>query len=149
MDALTRATLVYLFLLVLFRIAGKRTLAEITTFDFVLLLIIAEATQQALLGEDFSVINCFILVAPLVLLDIGLSLLKDWSPSFERLIDGLPVVVVKDGELLHDRMKKLRIDEDDILESARRLQGLARLDQVAYAVLEKNGGITVVPKKET
>ncbi len=149
MDALTRATLVYLFLLVLFRIAGKRTLAEITTFDFVLLLIIAEATQQALLGEDFSVINCFILVATLVLLDIGLSLLKEWSPRFERLIDGLPVVVVKDGELLHDRMKKLRIDEDDILESARRLQGLARLDQVAYAVLEKNGGITVVPKKET
>jgi uncharacterized membrane protein YcaP (DUF421 family) len=57
MESVLRATAIYVFLLLVFRITGKRSLAQITAFDFVLLLIIGEATQQALLGEDFSVIN--------------------------------------------------------------------------------------------
>jgi uncharacterized membrane protein YcaP (DUF421 family) len=146
MDAVIRASGVYVFLIVLFRIAGKRSLAEITTFDFVLLLIISEATQQAMLGEDFSVTNCFLIVATLVGLDIALSLVKRRWQKFEALLEGLPLILVKDGELMKDRMYRSRVDEDDILEAARRLQGLARMDQIAYAVLERNGGITVIPK---
>ena len=70
MDAVLRAIAVYLVLLLLFRVAGRRTLAEITTFDFVLLLIIGEATQQALLGEDFSVTNAVIVIATLLFIDV-------------------------------------------------------------------------------
>jgi uncharacterized membrane protein YcaP (DUF421 family) len=146
MDAVIRAAAVYVFLLLLFRVSGKRSLAEITTFDFVLLLIVSEATQQALLGEDFSIINCFILVSTLTAIDVALSLVKRKWPNFEKYAEGLPLILVKDGELLKDRMHRSRVDEDDILESARRLQGLARMDQIAYAVLERNGGITVIPK---
>jgi uncharacterized membrane protein YcaP (DUF421 family) len=76
MDVILRGIAVYVFLLLVFRIAGRRTLSQITTFDFVLLLIIGEATQQALLGDDFSVTTGFLVVATLLVIDIGLSLLK-------------------------------------------------------------------------
>ena len=131
--------------LVVFRISGRRTLAELTTFDFVLLLIIGEATQQALLGEDFSFTNAVLVIVTLVTLEIGLSLLKGWTPSLGKLLDGTPMILVDHGHVLRDRMHKARIDEADILESARRLRGIERLDQIKYAVLEVSGGITVIP----
>jgi len=146
MDAVLRGAAIYLLLLVLFRMTGRRTLAELTTFDFVLLLIIGESTQQALLGEDFSVINAFVVIVTLLAIDIGLSLLKGHSPALERLIDGVPMIVVENGHALKERMQRARVDERDVLEAARRLRGIERLDQIKYAVLEVSGGITVIPK---
>lgn len=146
MDAVIRAAAIYCFIWLVFRIAGKRTLSETTTFDFVLLLIIAETTQQALLGEDFSLTNAFILIATLVGIDIVLSLVKLRFPRVEKVVDGEPVVLVADGRPLDDRMKRARVDRQDILEAARRLQGLERFEQIKYAVLEQSGGITIIPK---
>ena len=97
MDAVLRALAVYLFLLVLFRVSGKRTLAEITTFDFVLLLIIAETTQQALLGEDFSVTNSFLLITTLIGVDIALSVFKQRYPRLDNAIEGQPMILVEHG----------------------------------------------------
>ena len=145
MDAVLRATAMYLMLLVVFRGSGRRLLAELTTFDFVLLLIIGEATQQALLGEDFSFTNAVLVIVTLVTLEIVLSLLKGWAPFLGKLLDGMPMIVVDHGRPLRDRMHKARIDEEDILEAARQLQGIERLDQIKYAVLEVSGGITVIP----
>jgi uncharacterized membrane protein YcaP (DUF421 family) len=145
MDAVLRATAMYLMLLVVFRVSGRRMLAELTTFDFVLLLIIGEATQQALLGADFSFINAMLVIVTLVTLEIVLSLLKVWVPFLGKLLDGTPMIVVDHGRPLRERMHKARIDEEDILEAARRLQGIERLDQIKYAVLEVSGGITVIP----
>ncbi|WP_119462739.1 DUF421 domain-containing protein [Rhodospirillaceae bacterium SYSU D60014] len=147
MDAVLRAFAIYAVLLVLFRISGRRTLSQMTTFDFVLLLIIGEATQQALLGEDFSLTNAFLVIMTLLAIDIGLSLVKQRSKTAEKLIDGVPMIIVENGRLLHDRMRKSRIDEADVLEAARRLQGLERLDQIKFAVVEVSGGITVIPKE--
>jgi uncharacterized membrane protein YcaP (DUF421 family) len=145
MDSVLRATAVYLILLVIMRIAGKRTLAQITVFDFILLLIIGEATQQALLGEDFSITTAAIVIGTLVSLDIGLSMLKQRSKTLDRIIDDTPVVIVDHGKLLQDRMDRSRIDEQEILVAARELHGLERLDQIKYAVLERSGGISIVP----
>lgn len=145
MDAVLRATAMYLLLLTVFRVSGRRMLAELTTFDFVLLLIIGEATQQALLGEDFSFINAMLVIVTLVTLEIVLSLLKGWAPFLGKLLDGTPMIVVDHGRPLRERMHKARIDEEDILEAARRLQGIERLDQIKYAVLEVSGGISVIP----
>lgn len=145
MDSVLRATAVYLILLVIMRVAGKRTLAQVTVFDFILLLIIGEATQQALLAEDFSIINAAIVIGTLVLLDIGLSLLKLRSKTLDRIIDDTPVVIVDHGKLLIDRMARARIDEQEILIAARELHGLERVDQIKYAVLERSGGISIVP----
>lgn len=145
MDAVLRAGAVYVFVLVIFRLSGRRTLSEMTAFDFVLLLIIGEATQQALLGDDFSVTNAFIIILTLVTIDIGLSLLKDRAPKFAKVMDGIPTIIVENGRPLRDRMEKARIDEDDVLEAARELRGLYRIEDIKFAVLEASGKITIMP----
>lgn len=146
MESVLRAAALYAFLLVLFRITGRRALSEITTFDFVLLLVIGEATQQALLGDDFSLINAFVVIATLVLIDILLSLFKERSPRVGRFLDGVPLIVVEYGKPLTERLRKARLTEEDILEAARQSQGLERLEQIRFAVLEKNGQISVIPE---
>ncbi len=147
MDAVMRAVVIYLGLLVVFRMTGNRSLAQITVFDFVLLLIISEAAQNGLVGNDYSVTNSLLLIVTLFTLDIGLSLIKGKLPKLERLVEGVPVLLVRDGEPLRDHMEKSQVDEQDILEAARKLRGLERMEQVKYAVLERDGEITVVPKR--
>lgn len=145
MDTIIRAAFVYFLLLLLFRLSGKRTLAQITTFDLVLTLIISEAIQQAMVDTDHSLTNAFLLVVTLVGLNVLLSVAKQRFPRLERLIEGVPTVILEKGRLHHDRMQKERVDDADILEAARELQGIARLEQIRYAVVEKDGRITVVP----
>jgi len=147
MDAIIKAFCIYVFLLILLRLAGKRTLGEMTSFDFVLVLIIAETTQQALLGDDFSLTNAMVLIGTLVGLDIVLSLMKRKWPKFDRLVEGVPMIIVEHGKPLWDRMYKARVDESDVLSAARELQGLRTLDEIEYAVLERSGSISIVPKR--
>jgi uncharacterized membrane protein YcaP (DUF421 family) len=146
MDAVLRGASVYLILLVIFRISGRRDLSKITIFDFVLLLIIAETTQQALLGEDWSITNSVLLIITLLGINLGLALWKQRSRILGQLIDGLPVILVDDGNLLYDRMRKSQVDESDILTAARESRGLERMEQIKYAVLERSGGISIIPK---
>ena len=147
MDAVLRAVVVYGFLLVIFRIAGERTLSSMTTFDFVLLLVIAEATQQALIGEDFSVTASLVVITTLVGLDIGISLLKDRSTLLHKLVDGVPLIIVENGKPLTDRMHRARVDESDVLQAAREHQGLEHMEEIKFAVLERTGEISIVPKR--
>ena len=147
MDTVIRAACVYALLLLIFRIAGKRSLAQITTFDLVLTLIISEAIQQAMVDNDNSMTNAFILVITLVVLDVGLSLLKQRSKRVDRILEGLPVIVLEGDTLHKDRMMRERIDESEIVGAARAAHGLERLDQIKYAVVEPNGRITVVPRE--
>lgn len=146
MDSVIRATCVYALLLVIFRIAGKRSLAQITTFDLVLTLIISEAVQQAMVDNDNSVTNALILVVTLVGLDIGLSLLKQRSTTIDKVLEGTPLIIMEKDRLLQDRMSRERINEEEILSAAREAHGLERLDQIKYAVVETNGRITIVPR---
>lgn len=146
MNTVFRAVCVYAILLIIFRIAGKRTLAQITTFDLVLTLIISEAIQQALLDGDDSLTNAVILVITLVSLDIGLGLMKDRSNKLDRLVEGLPVVILERGQALQDRMHSEGISEGEILAAARAAHGLERMEQIKYAVVEQTGRITIVPR---
>jgi uncharacterized membrane protein YcaP (DUF421 family) len=145
MEAVVRGATIYLVILILFRISGNRSLGHITSFDFVLLLIISEATQQALLGDDSSIVSALLVIITMVSLDIGISLWKQRTPRVDRLIDGVPILIVADGKPLKDRMDKERVDENDVLAAARERQGLERMDQIKYAVLERNGGISIIP----
>lgn len=146
MDAVLRAAIVYLFLLVVLRVAGRRTLAQITTFDFVLLLVIGEATQQALLGDDYSLTNAFVVILTLLGMDLVLLGLKQRFPVVARMTESLPLVLVEHGEPIPERMTKARVDVDDVLEQARTSQGIERVEQIKYAVLERNGSISVIPR---
>ena len=146
MNPVIRGLAVYLFVYVVFRILGKRSLAEITTFDFVLLLIISEATTDALIGEDYSLTACFIMVCTLVATDYLFSLIKQKSAWFQVASDGAPLVLVDNGKPLIKRMEKSKVDEEDVLEAARLTQGLQHMTDIKYAVLERDGSISIIPK---
>lgn len=148
MDSVIRAVSLYLVLLVVTRFAGRRTLAQVTVFDFVLLLIIAETTDQALLGDDFSLTNAAIVIVTLALTDVILSYAKAWSPALGLAIDGTPTVLMSGGELDTHALRRARVDVSDILQSAREKQGLKRLDQIDCAVLEMGGAISIIPKEQ-
>lgn len=147
MNAITRGLLVYLFLLVVFRISGKRTLSQATTFDLALLLIISETTQEAMIGNDHSLTHAMLLITVLVATDIVLSLAKRSWPRLDRWIDDIPLVILENGKPIAERLHKCRVDEGDILEAARLSQGLERLEQIKFAVLERNGEISIIPAK--
>jgi uncharacterized membrane protein YcaP (DUF421 family) len=145
METILRAAAVYLILWLLMRVSGKRTLAQVTVFDFVLLLVISQASQQALLGDDLSVTSAFLIVVTL----IGIHLLFTFAayrwPAFDTFANDVPLVLMEDGRLIHDHMRRSKVSEDDILEQARIAHGLERMDQIKYAVLERTGGISIVP----
>jgi uncharacterized membrane protein YcaP (DUF421 family) len=147
MESVLRTLAVYVFLLVLFRLAGKRSVSELDTFDMLILLIISEATQGALIADDYSLTTSFVVITTLVLSGVALAFLKQKSPALRRLMDGLPVLLVDDGKLLHDRMEMLRVDIDDLLEAAHLQEGIGRIDEIRYAILERNGKIAIIPRK--
>jgi uncharacterized membrane protein YcaP (DUF421 family) len=148
METVLRSAFMYLFVLFVFRISGKRSLSQITTFDFILLLIISEATQQALLGDDFSIVNAAVAIATLVVLDAAFSWFEGRSAGFERLVGSLPVILVDHGRLLEDRAKREGVTLSEILSQGREKHGLERLDQFKYAILERHGGISVIPTED-
>jgi uncharacterized membrane protein YcaP (DUF421 family) len=145
MESVIRGVAIYGVLLVVFRLTGKRSLGQITTFDFILLLIISEAIQNGMVGQNYSLTHAFVLVLTLVVIDVGLSLLKRRAPLVEKWLEGVPLVIVEHGRPLLDRMKKSRVDESDVLSFARRLHGLERMEQIKYAVLERSGDISIIP----
>lgn len=146
MDPVIRSAAVYVALLVFLRLAGRRTLIQMTSFDFVLLLIIGEATQNALLQNDSSVTNALLVVLTLISLDIAFSYIKQRVPIVARWIDGVPMIIVWDGRPLTDLMVKARVSEVDVLTAARESQGLERMEQIKYAVLETTGSISIIPR---
>jgi uncharacterized membrane protein YcaP (DUF421 family) len=147
MESVVRALVVYVLLLVLFRMAGKRTLAHTTTFDLVLLLIISEAISNGLTGSDYSITNAALIVVTLILADIGLSLMKRRSPRLEALIDGLPLLLFRDGRPIGEHMARERVDMEDILAAARERQGIGRAEDIDEAILERSGEISVIPQR--
>lgn len=147
METVIRGAVIYVVLLIIVRLSGRRTLAQMTAFDLVLVLICAETTQQALLADDFSITNAVILIVTLFTLDIGLSYVKEHWQLAEKVLDGVPTILVTEGKADERAIKRSRIDVDDIMHAAREKQGLERLDQIKFAVLEAGGDITIVPKQ--
>ena len=148
MNAVFRALIVYLFLFIIIRLSGKKSLSESNTFDFVLLLIISEVTQQALVGEDFSLTASFIAISTLVGIDMLFVLFKSKWKLFGKIAEGAPLLIVNKGEPLWKRMKLAQVEYEDILEAARLKHGIYSMDKIEYAVLEKDGSISIIPKEE-
>ena len=145
MDSVIKATVVFFALWAILRASGRRTLGEMTAFDFVLFMIIGGSTQRAITGQDYSLMNALLLVATFVTLDVALSILELKSPFFRRVLNAMPMILVENGYPITERMQRARITPDNILASARRLHGLERIDQIKFAILEATGEITIVP----
>jgi uncharacterized membrane protein YcaP (DUF421 family) len=147
MDAVLRALAVYTIVVLVFRLAGKRTLDAVTLFDFVLLLIIAEATQQALLGDDLSITNAALVVTTLVLTDKGLAVAANRFEWIDRRLNNVPLILIEDGLIHGQRIRRSNLSLDDVLQSARQGHGIERMAQIKYAVLERDGTVSIVPRQ--
>src|ERR1700741_3173847 len=108
MDTVVRSVIIYFVLWGLLRLSGRRTLGKLTSFDFVLLLVIGGVTQRALLGQDYSVTNALLVIVTLILTDVTLSFLQRDFPRLARIFNGEPMIVVEDGRPLPKRLKHAR-----------------------------------------
>ena len=122
MDSVLKACVVYFVLWAIIRISGRRTLAEMTAFDLVLFLIIGGSTQRAITGQDYSLTNALVLVATLVAIDVGLSLVEMKSPLIRRILNATSTILVENGKPMRYRMRRARVTEEQVLASARRLR---------------------------
>ena len=146
MDSVLKAVVIYLVLWLLIRLSGRRTLAQLSTFDFILFLVIGGATQRALIGQDYSLINAFVVITTLIVIDVLVGLVERDSSFFRKIVRGVPTILVDDGHLLTGRMRRARVTADEILERARVLHGLETLEQIKYAILEASGEISIIPR---
>jgi uncharacterized membrane protein YcaP (DUF421 family) len=140
-----RAVLIYIVFFIGLRLFGKRELGQFTTFDLVLVLLVANALQPAITGPDNSVTGGVIIIAILLLFNRGVALVRSRWLWFDALIDPPPTVVVQDGEISKPALEKEGLSDTDV-EMAIREHGVDKLSDVKQAVLENDGSISVVTK---
>ena len=143
-----RTLAVYLVVLVGLRISGKREIGQMTVFDLVVLLLIANAVQNAMVGPDTSLTGGILAAVVLLVVNALVSSLRLRSPFLRRLVEGTPTLLVLHGEVILQHMRKEGIDEESLL-AALREHGVAEISEVEMAVLEIDGSISVVPMDGT
>jgi len=143
-DIILRTAVIYAFLLVGIRITGKRELGQLSMFDFVLLLVISNAVQNAMNGGDSSLGGGLVSAVTLFGLNAAVSRIAQRSRAARRLIEGEPTVIVHSGQIQRINAAREGITEDEVM-AALREHGLETLDQVGLAVLECDGSISVIP----
>lgn len=146
-ELIVRALLVYAFLLLLLRLTGKRQVGQLAPFDLVLLLVLSNAVQNSMNGGDNSLIGGLISAVTLVLINLGIGVATHRSKKLEGLIEGRPQVLIHNGMLYQEVMSAARLTHHE-LHAALRQGGCACVDDVHMAVLENNGSISVVPRRE-
>jgi uncharacterized membrane protein YcaP (DUF421 family) len=145
-EKIVRPVLVYVFLIIGLRLAGKRELAQLNTFDLVVLLLLSNVVQNAIIGEDTSVTGGLVGAAALLLVNHVVVRFLFKHEMLDRVIEGEPDVLIDNGRLLTDRLTEETVTVKE-LEVAARKQGFDSLADVERAVLESGGGITFVAKK--
>jgi uncharacterized membrane protein YcaP (DUF421 family) len=144
-EVVVRTVVVYIGVLLVLRMAGKRELGQMTVFDLVLILLIANAVQNAMVGPDSSLQGGLVAAAVLVVCNLGVAIVRLRGGVWGRLIEGVPTVLIQDGHFVSPHMRRERLDEDDV-ERILREHGIASLSDVKLAVLETDGAITIVPE---
>lgn len=146
-EKILRTVLIYLFLVIAFRIFGKRELGQMNSLDLIVLFLIANAIQNGIIGDDVSITGAAIGAATLFLLNYVFNWLLSRSPRFSRLLEGTPTVLIERGRINRRRLRHEQISLPELLGMARR-QGFKNLAEVDKAILETNGGISFFRKNE-
>jgi uncharacterized membrane protein YcaP (DUF421 family) len=138
-----RAVIVYVFVHVAFRVGGRKELARHASYDIVLVLFVGVAMRQTIVGSDTSLTSAMIGLAALLVTDAGVTWLSRLSPAAARLIDGPVRVLVRDGQIDEEEMRRAHISRDQIL-AALRSRGRERLADVRRAYMERSGSISII-----
>ncbi|MEO6797699.1 MAG: YetF domain-containing protein [Candidatus Dormibacter sp.] len=144
-ELVIRSLLIYAVFFVGLRIFGKRELGQFTTFDLVLILLVANALQPAITGPDNSLTGGIIIIASLLLVNRGVAMLRSHWPWFDELVEPGPTVIARAGQWLQKAMEEEGLSLEDG-EMALREHGVATVDDVKLAVLEEDGSISVITK---
>jgi uncharacterized membrane protein YcaP (DUF421 family) len=144
-DLVLRAVAVFAFVLILTRVIGRRELASLAPVDLILLIILGDALQQGLTQDDYSVTGAFLVVGTLAILQVFTSWVTYRFPFTRRVLEGEPLIVVEDGKPIERNLKRERLTVEELAESAR-LQEIASLEEVRWAVLERNGELSFIKK---
>ena len=147
MDLVVRTVAVFFFVMVLMRVIGRRELSSLEPFDLVLLIILGDALQQGLTQDDYSVTGAILVVGTFAVLQVSVSWLGYRFPKVRPVIEGEPIIVVQDGKPIEKNLRRERLTIGELAEAAR-IQQIAHLDDVQWAVLETNGQITFIKKPE-
>ena len=142
-----RGVVVYVLVMVLMRLSGKRAVGQFTPFDLVMLILIGNAVQNGINGGENSLSGALLMAGTLVALNYATAWLTARSVIAERLIEGVPVIVARDGKALYDVLRRELVSKDDF-EEALRNNNVRSVDDVEVAILETNGKISVIPKRD-
>ncbi len=143
MDIVLRTILVFSVLLVLTRVIGRRELSSLQPFDLILLIVLGDAVQQGLTQDDYSLTGAFLVIFTFAVLQVLVSFLGYKFPRARPVLEGDPLIVVQDGELVEHNLKRERLTPEEVAESARQ-NGIAHLSEVRWAVLETTGAISFI-----
>ena len=146
MDIVLRASCLFFVAYLMLRLLGKRELGQLTPFEFILLVVMGDLIQQGVTQTDFSITASALAIATFAFWGVVLSWLSFLSPRAERLLDGDARVLIRDGELLVDNLRRDRLTRAEV-ESAMRLSGIAAMDEVGWALLETNGKISFIRRR--
>jgi len=145
-ELLARGAIIYLVLLVFVRISGKRTVGQFTPFDLLVVMLIGEAVSGSLTGGDDSVVAGLVVAAVLIALSALAGFIGARSRTAERLLDGEPVLIARDGQLFAEALRRHRLSRGEFDQSLREKD--CELGDVALAFLEADGSISIVTKKQ-
>jgi uncharacterized membrane protein YcaP (DUF421 family) len=143
MDLVLRAVVIFAFVLLLTRIIGKRELGSLQPFDLILLIVLGDALQQGLTQDDYSLTGAILVVGTIAVLQVCVSWLSYRFPRTRPVLEGEPVIIVQDGNVIEKNLKRERLTVADITEEARKQQ-IAHLADVRWAVLETSGQISFI-----
>jgi uncharacterized membrane protein YcaP (DUF421 family) len=146
MDIVLRAAAVFLLLFVVTRTIGRRELGQLEPFDLILLVVIGDLIQQGVTQSDYSLTGTALAVCTLAVLTVAVSYLSFRVRRLRPLLDGEPVVLIHDGAPVEGNLRRERITVEELRAQAR-LEQIASLDEVAYAVLETGGKISFIPRR--
>lgn len=145
MDLVLRTGAIFLFIFVLSRLVGRRELSGLEPFDLILLVVIGDLVQQGITQSDNSVLGAIVVVSTLALLTICVSFLGYRFRGLRRYLEGRPVLLVENGVPIAANLKHERVTMEEV-EAAARLQNVASIDEVRWAILETNGRISIIPR---
>jgi uncharacterized membrane protein YcaP (DUF421 family) len=146
MDTILRAVAGYFILMLVVRVLKRRAGSQMTLFEFVLVFLMGGIIILATVGMDRSVTNCTCAVIAVALLHRSVAWAKSKSAKIGTVIDGTPLLLVKRGEWQDDVLRKMRIRKED-LAAAARANGVRSVEEIDYAILERNGGISIMKKQ--
>jgi uncharacterized membrane protein YcaP (DUF421 family) len=147
LEKIFRSVVIYFFVLIAFRFSGKREVGQLTPFDLVVLLIISNVVQNAVIGPDNSLGGGIIGASTIFILNFFVVKLAYRSKRARQFLEPTPTLLIHNGKILHENLKKETITMED-LHAALRKNGLINPDEVRFAVLEDNGQISVVPRSQ-